>query len=119
MRESPREKNLCSQGISPREEEQSNRVVYDVRTKYSRDWVTAAKSPGEWHLGVEERAHEFKDPWRREHLRQSDLCRRQETAALRASNKRATFGIVMATADCEEYKMEMAERVTCFVPDEG
>lgn len=43
----------------------------------------------------------------------------KETAALIAANKRATFGIVMATTVHEAYKMGTAERVACFGPREG
>ncbi|CAM9732781.1 unnamed protein product, partial [Sphacelaria rigidula] len=43
--------------------EENLRALGAVNDAY--DWVTAAKDMGNWHIGVEKRAGEFGDTWRR------------------------------------------------------
>ena len=74
------QKNLEAFGAVPRKGKGREWVAFGVVVKDGRDWMTAAKNIGKWHLGVERGAEALDSAWRRADLRQSNVQRQREVS---------------------------------------
>ena len=72
------QKNLEAFGAVPRKGKGRKWVAFGVVVKDGRDWMTAAKNMGNWHLGVERGGEALDSAWRRADLRQSNVQRQRE-----------------------------------------
>lgn len=77
-------------------------------------WVIAAKSAGEWQMGVKKVAEELEEPWRYQHERANPtyiLGNKPEAVALRVAERgTATADMITATAH-EKSNTDIVERV--------
>ena len=74
------QKNLEAFGAVPRRGKRRTWVAFGVVVKDGRDWMTAAKTVGIWHRGVERGAEALDSAWRRADLRQSNVQRQREVS---------------------------------------
>ena len=71
------QKNLEAFRAVPRKGKGRKWVAFGVVVKDGRDWMTAAKNVGTWHLGVERGAEALDSIWRRAGLHQSSVHRQR------------------------------------------
>ena len=74
------QKNLETFGAVPSKGKERKWVAFGVVVKDGRDWMTAAKSVGKWHRGLERGAKALDNAWRRAELRQSNVQRQLEVS---------------------------------------
>ena len=74
------QKNLEAFGAVPRKDKGRKWVAFGVVVKDGRDWMTAAKTMGKWHRGVERGAEALDSAWRRADLCQSNVQRQREVS---------------------------------------
>ena len=74
------QENLEAFGAVPRKGKGWKWVAFGVVVKDGRNWMTAAKTVGKSHRGVERGAEALDSAWQRANLRQSNVQRQREVS---------------------------------------